>query len=80
MDSKGFLAKRRDRVIATLLSFKEDVVDEYLPESVSFALRKEILNQINDLCDLAFDLLSADTIVNEEFLQRLDDIYDIVSK
>lgn len=79
MDSKNFLGKRRDRVIAILLSYKEREIDRYLPEQVASKFRREILDQINDLCDLAFDLLATDTVFNEEFLQRLDEIYECVT-
>lgn len=79
MDSKTFLGKRRDRAIAILLSFKEREVDNYLPGKVSALLRREILDQINDLVDTAFDLLSADSsgsVINEEFLDRFNDLCD----
>lgn len=74
MESKQFLGKRRDRAIATLLSFKEREVDPHLPEDVAIRLRKTILDQFNDVCDLAFDLLAADQVLNEAFLDRLDGI------
>lgn len=79
MDDKTFLGKRRDRTIATLLSFKEQWVDQYLPPEVSSALRKEILDQINDLCDLAFDLIGEEVVFNDSFMAKLDDIYEIVA-
>lgn len=81
MDNKGFLGKRRDRAIATILSFKERECDNFLPQEVSVSLRKVILDEVNDICDLAFDLIASDDIVwNDEFMDRLDDIYSKVSK
>lgn len=74
MDHKGFLGKRRDRAIATILSFKERECDIYLPEDVSYELRKVILDQINDVIDLAYDLINDDIIINEAFLDKLDEI------
>lgn len=79
MDNKAFLGKRRDRAIATLLSFKEREVDIYLPDEVSHKLRKEILDQINEVCDVAFDLVSDDIIVNELIQDKLDLIYESIS-
>lgn len=80
MDDRGFLGKRRDRAIATILSYKERECDDYLSDNVSQGLRKVILDQINDLCDLAFDMLNNDIILNDEFLDRLEAIYDNLDK
>jgi len=80
MDKSGILAKRRDRAIASFLSFKERECDQYLPNNISSHLRKKFLDDINDLCDIAFDLIVEDSVVwNDEFMNRLDDIYRIVS-
>lgn len=76
MDSKAFLGKRRDRTIATLLSFKEREVDSYLPEDVSLRLRKAIMDQVNELVDTAFDLLGAG--MNQEYLDRIDALYEVM--
>ena len=76
MDSRTFLGKRRDRAIATLLSFKEQELDEYLPVDVSIRLRKEILDQINGLIDTALDLLGPG--MNQLYLDRIDAIYETV--
>lgn len=79
VDDKGLLKRRRDRAIATVLSFKEREVDIHLPPEVAQKLRKEILDQINDVCDLALDLLSPEDVIwNELFMQRLDEIHDAV--
>lgn len=73
---KEFLGKRRDRAIAIILSYKEKECDYYLPDYISKQLREVIMDQINDICDLAFDLINDDIIINEEFLDRLDEILD----
>ncbi len=81
MDKSAILAKRRDRVIASFLSFKERECDQFLDPNVSSKLRKKFLDDINDLCDIAFDLIVEDSVVwNDEFMNRLDDIYRIVSE
>lgn len=72
MDNKGFLGKRRDRAIATILGFKEDECDYYLPEDVSRELRAVILDNINDVCDLAFDLMDENVEVNQLYLDILE--------
>jgi hypothetical protein len=81
MNNKSFLGKRRDRAIATLLSFKEKECDAFLPDSISQRLRKEILDQINELCDVAFDLMNEDEVIwNEEFMDRFDQISDKIDR
>ena len=74
MDSKVFLGKRRDRTIATLLGFKEREIDKFLPDDVSSRLRKEIMDQVNELVDTAFDLMSPG--INQDYLDRIDKIYE----
>lgn len=68
------IAKRRDRCLATILSFKEEALDDFLPEEVSDNFRKLVLDSVNDVCNLAIDLLEESTIVNEVFLERIEDI------
>lgn len=78
MDEKEFLAKRRNRAIATILGFKDRELDEYLPPEVSERFRKEILDQINELCDVAIDLISSSAQVNQVYLDRIDEIHAAV--
>lgn len=76
---KKILAKRRDRMIATILSFKEDECDEYLPNDVSMDLRKLVLDQVNDFSDLCSDLLRSvqpdGMIINEHYADMLEEIH-----
>ena len=74
MSTADIVAKRRDRAIATILSFKEDEIDHYLDPELSSDLRKVILDAINDVCNLAIDLLDDASMVNEVFFDRLEDI------
>lgn len=78
MDDKTFLGRRRDRAIATLLGFKEKECDQYLPPDVQARLRKEILDQVNELVDTAFDLLGSG--MNQVYMDRLDEIYEAVTR
>ena len=80
---KALLAKRRDRSIAIILGFKERECDTYLPPTIRQELRKVVLDQINDFYELALDLMasSEDTsiVFNQIFLDKIDEIYEIVS-
>lgn len=77
MDDRTFLGKRRDRAIATLLGFKERECDQFLPKDVSQRLRKEILDQFNELVDVAFDLMGSAGL-NQLYLDRIDEIHAAV--
>lgn len=79
------LNKRRDRAIAIILRTKEQECDQYLPREQSAKLRKVVLDQINNLSDMVIDLMgslqdNSGVILNEYYLQRLDEVHDMVSE
>lgn len=86
MQSQEFVKKRRDRVLATILSYKENNVDQYLPnQKARDDLRRVILNNVNDFNDLMLDILKAEpqgeVQINEyyvEALKRLGRIEDML--
>ena len=69
------LEKRRDRSIAKILSFKEKKCDEFLPADISAELRKVILDEINDVCDLALSLNAQGEELNQLFLDKMAEYY-----
>lgn len=78
------LNKRRDRAIAIILRTKEQECDQYLPREQSVKLRKVVLDQINNLSDMVVDLMgslqdNSGVILNEFYLQRLDEVHEMVS-
>lgn len=78
MDYSKFLQRRRDRAIATVLSFKDRECDQYLPKDVSEDLRELILDEINDLCYAALDVIKGD--VNDLYVKRLDEIQRLLEE
>jgi hypothetical protein len=76
------LARRRDRAIAIILRVKEQECDEHLPMDASMRLRKVVLDQMNGYFDLCADVVnSLDTegsVVNEHWIQKVDEIHDAV--
>lgn len=76
---KDLISKRKDRAIAIILTVKEKECDEYLPEDVSYALRKAVLDQINSLYDLVLDVmgsLDADSVeLNQHYLDMLSEVH-----
>lgn len=72
MLASEILKKRRDRAIASILNVKEREVDPMLTgleggERASRALRKVVLDQINDLYDIALDVVGSTDAKEMEF-------------
>lgn len=71
MRAEEILKKRRDRTIAIILGVKEREIDPLLAGSVgdraSHALRKVVLDQINDFYDMALDVASSSGADTFEF-------------
>jgi hypothetical protein len=72
MRAEEIMKKRRDRAIAIILSVKEREVDPVLARAgngtaASKALRKVVLDQVNDLCDIAIDILTSSDVATFEF-------------
>lgn len=80
---KDLLARRRDRAIAKVLSLKDDYEDEgRLDLEAGKVLRKAILDEFNDFYEIALDLINSvddgTVVINQEYLERIDDIYDLL--
>ena len=77
---KEMLSKRKDRSIATILGYKDEQLDQYLPADVSVVFRKLILDQLNDLYDFSLDLLRSveggSVTINQEYVSRLEAALD----
>jgi hypothetical protein len=88
MRADEILKKRRDRAIAIVLSIKEREVDPHLSDTeagrvASRALRKVVLDQLNDFCDLALDVAGSGEAMNFEFnpdvwQRKINDIHHAV--
>jgi len=77
------LSRQRDRAIAVILGFKEREVDRHLSPEVSRRLRKTVLDELNELTAFAIDIAmkeqqSGSPVVNELFLQRLNEIHEVI--
>lgn len=77
---RKILAKRRDRMIATILTTKEEQCDPYISSDSSALMRKTILDQINSYYELCCDLISAvqpeGVILNGKYLEKIDEIHE----
>jgi hypothetical protein len=76
------LKKRMDKACAIVLGVKERECDKYLPPEARSKLRKVVLDQMNEFYDLCCDVMRSldrgDTVLNEKYLEKLDDIHDAV--
>jgi hypothetical protein len=76
------LSRRRDRAIAIILGVKERDCDRHLPPGAQAALRKVVLDQLNEFYEVSVDIIrSLDTgevVLNEMWLQKLDEIHTAV--
>ena len=82
--AKNLVANRSRRTVATILTWMENNVYEYLPDDVQVSARSIILSNVNDLSDLAMDIVKSDTgQINEYWVtelkdlkERIDGLYD----
>ena len=82
--AKNLVANRSRRTVATILTWLENNVYEYLPEDVQVNTRSIVLSNVNDLSDLAMDIVKSDTgQINEYWVtelkdlkERIDGLYD----
>ena len=89
MRADDILRKRRDRDIAIVLNVKEREVDPLLTHEgggthASRLLRKVVLDQFNDFCDLALDVTASGEASQFEFNaavwdRKINEIYRAVT-
>ncbi len=75
------LETRGNKAIAIILSAKEELCDPHITQESAAIMRKVVLDQVNDLVEVALDLIhdNGDTIYNDEyFRRRIDAIYNEV--
>jgi len=80
--SRELLEKRCRRALASVLATK-DLADAYLPPEMQALLRKVILDQFNDFTSLAGDIvdsLERDSVVNELWLAKLEEMHADVTR
>lgn len=90
MRADDILRKRRDRAIAIVLNVKEREIDPLLNQEgggahASRALRKVILDQFNDFCDLALDVTASGEASTFEFnsevwIRKINDIHRAITR
>lgn len=77
MDAKAFLGNSAKRTLATILGYKDENVDHYLPADVADGLRKVILDEVNRFREVALDVVGDAPGLNEHWLEALDQIQEI---
>lgn len=74
VDYAGFLRKKSDRSIATILSFKDREVNGFLPADVSAELREVILDEINSFCESAIQVATGS--INDFYVDKMKELVD----
>lgn len=77
------LSKRRDKAIGIVLGVKERECDRFLPAEVSKKMRKVVLDQLNEFCDLCLDVLTSleangSVVLNERYIEMLAEVHSAV--
>ena len=76
------LKKRMDKACAIMLGVKERECDKYMPPEARNKMRKVILDQMNEFYDLCCDVMRSldrgETVLNEKYLEKLNEIHDAV--
>lgn len=90
MRATDILHKRRDRAIAIILKIKEREIDPLLAHTpggieASRQMRKVVLDQLNDFCDMALDVASSGEADRFEFNaavweHKINAIHDAVTR
>lgn len=77
--AKNLVSARSRRTSATILTWMEQNVYEYLPADVQNSARSRILDSVNDLADLAIDIVKSDTgQINEFWVDELAELKDLI--
>ena len=74
MSKSHLVQKRTNRCIAQILGYKEEFIDPYIDEETSDEFRSLILDSINDINNIAVDIIDDSSIVNEIFIERMEAI------
>lgn len=79
------ITNRGNKAIAMILSAKEDLCDPHISDEAASVVRKVVLDQVNELIELALDSVAdarqvGEVVYNDEYMRRkLDAIYEAVS-
>lgn len=75
--AKNFVANRGRRCSATILSWMEKNIYEYLPKESQERVRRTVLDNVNDLSDVAIDIVKSDVgAINDFWVEGLESIHN----
>jgi len=77
--AKNLVANRARRCSATILTWLENNVYDDIPKEKHAAVRQTILSNVNDLSDIAIDIVKSDTgQINEFWVEELAELKDLI--
>lgn len=75
--AKNLVSARSRRTVATILTWLENNVYEFLPAELQANTRSIVLSNVNDLSDLAIDIVKSDTgVINEFWVAELKNLHE----
>ena len=82
MDEKEFVKERSKRAVATILGYKDDHCNTYLPDSVARELREVVMDALGEFVDAVYDLLDSrsEPVMNQYYLDLIEMTYEHLSK
>ena len=82
MDERGFVKERSKRAVATILGYKDDYCNKYLPVETSKELREVVMDSIGEFVDAIYDLLdsSSEPAMNQYYLDLIEKTFEHVSR
>lgn len=73
------MANRGRRASATILNWLETNVYEYIPDDLHPQVRRTILDNVNDLSDVAIDLVKSDQgQINDYWVTELGKLHEAI--
>ncbi len=75
MNESILLEKRKNRLIARILSFKEKEIDPHIDSELSEDFREFILDEINGYYSIVYDVVENN--INQEFLDMFAMVSDL---
>lgn len=74
--AKNLLNRRGRRTVATILTWLEENIWQYVPEDKQQEARSKILSVVSDFQDLAMDMVASDTgVINDYWVEALDSLH-----
>jgi len=76
--NREIIGRRKNRLLASILSYKDEYLNQYLPEDVAACFRDVLMDEINDYHHYVSSFVDESVIHNEALVERIDAIFTMV--